>query len=156
MGVAGSGKTTIGVALAKALHWSFADADEFHPPANVAKMSAGIPLNDEDRAPWLQAIRQHIEKTLREGNSAVITCSALKQAYRDMLMVEPQRTTLIYLKGSRDLLQSRISHREGHFMKPEMLDSQLETLEEPKDALVVDIRHTPQEIVAEIRAKLGV
>lgn len=154
MGVAGSGKTTIGAALAKEVHWDFADADDFHPASNVAKMSAGIPLNDEDRAPWLTKLRGYIEDSLKKGRSLVLTCSALKQKYRDRLTVDPAHTNLVYLKGPRSVLLERIGHRHGHFMKPEMLDSQLATLEEPKDALVVDIARTPEQIVAEIREKL--
>lgn len=156
MGVAGSGKTTIGAALAKEAHWDFADADDFHPASNVAKMSAGIPLNDEDRAPWLTKLRQYIEDSLKKGSSLVLTCSALKQTYRDRLNVDPTHTKFIYLKGARSLLLERIGHRHGHFMKPEMLDSQLATLEEPKDALVVDIAHTPEQIVAEIRRRFRI
>ena len=154
MGVAGSGKTTVGQQLAAELAWSFADADQFHPPANVAKMSAGQPLDDTDRAPWLDAIRAHIDAQVASGRNAIVTCSALKQRYRDVLIGDPTRVKLVYLKGSRDVLWSRISGREGHFMKPAMLESQLANLEEPTDALVVDIARPPDQILPAIRGGL--
>ena len=155
MGVAGSGKTTIGRELAAELGWKFADADDFHPPANVAKMSAGIPLDDADRAPWLAAIRLYIDTRLERGESAVVTCSALREKHRAVLLTNPAQVKLVYLRGSRELLWSRISAREGHFMKPAMLDSQLATLEEPVNALVVDIAPSPAEIVAQLRRVLA-
>jgi len=150
MGVAGCGKTTIGRLLAKKLSWRFNDADEFHPAANVAKMTAGQPLNDEDRAPWLKAISDHIADCLAQHVGAVVTCSALKKSYRDVIMVDPSQVKLVHLQGSRELLWARISGREGHFMKPAMLDSQLATLEVPEDALTVDIAPEPEAIVASI------
>lgn len=155
MGVAGSGKTTIGRQLAQELGWMFADADEFHPPANVAKMSAGQPLDDRDRAPWIAAIRLYIEARLQRGESAVVTCSALKEKHRAVLLGDSPDVKLVYLRGTRDLLWSRISGRTGHFMKPAMLDSQLAALEEPANALVVDITPSPQEIIAGIRAAIA-
>lgn len=154
MGVAGSGKTTVGQELARELGWPFNDADDFHPPENVAKMSAGQPLTDADRAPWLQAIRRHIETCLAAGRSAIVTCSALKEAYRRVIVTDPARVKLVYLKGSRDLLWERISGRQGHFMKPAMLESQLAALEEPRGALVLDIAAEPAAIAAEIRRHL--
>ena len=150
MGVAGCGKTTIGRLLAQKLGWRFDDADDFHPAANVAKMSAGQPLNDEDRAPWLNAIGDHITDCLARDEGAVVTCSALKKAYRDVIVVDPTRVKLVHLAGSRELLWERISSREEHFMKPAMLDSQLATLEIPEDALTVDIAPEPEAIVASI------
>jgi len=167
MGVAGSGKTTIGQALAAELRWPFRDADEFHPPANIAKMAAGTPLNDSDRAPWLAAIRAYIDATLSEGKSAVVTCSALKESYRETLSKDHaddsgNRTSptsavrWVYLKGDAALVAERLSHRRGHFMKPEMLQSQLTTLEEPRDAVICDIAKTPAEIVAQVRRELGI
>jgi gluconokinase len=154
MGVSGCGKTTVGRALAHGLGWRFDDADDFHPPANVAKMSAGVPLTDADRQPWLQAIRRHVEHCLTAGVNAVVTCSALKHTYRRIIVIDPVRVPVVYLKGSRELLWQRISSRHGHFMKPDMLDSQLADLEEPVHALVVDIRPAPEVIVAEIRRGL--
>ena len=156
IGVAGSGKTTVGRALASALGWTFRDADEFHPPANIAKMAAGIPLDDADREPWLAAIRAHIERALRENIPTVVTCSALKEIYRQKITVDPAREKLIYLKGSPELLAQRIGGRTGHFMKADMLASQLATWEEPRDAFVQDISATPDVIVKNIRAHFGV
>lgn len=156
MGVAGSGKTTVGILLANTLGWRFNDADDFHPPANLAKMAAGHPLDDTDRAPWLQAIRSHIDTCLSSDVSAVVTCSALKQRYRDLILVDPARVKFVYLKGSPTLLSQRIAGRQGHFMKPQMLESQLATLEEPRDALQVDITETPEQIVAQIREAYGI
>lgn len=155
MGVAGSGKTTIGRQLASELGWEFADADDFHPPANIAKMSAGQPLDDQDRAPWLAALRAHIDAHLASGRGAVVTCSALRDRYRARLQADPHQVRFVYLKGSREQLWSRISSREGHFMKADMLDSQLAMLEEPADALVVDIAPPPAQILATIRRGLS-
>ena len=155
MGVAGSGKTTIGRQLAVELGWYFADADEFHPPANVAKMSAGIPLEDTDRAPWLAAIRLSIDARVDRGENAVVTCSALKEKHRAILLGGSPQVKLVYLRGTRELLWQRISSRQGHFMKPAMLDSQLATLEEPVNALVVDIAPSPEKIIAGIRSAIA-
>ena len=156
MGVAGSGKTTVGRALATALGWSFRDADDFHPPANVAKMSAGLPLDDTDRAPWLAAIRAHLEACLARGEDAVVTCSALKERYRAVLAADPTRVKFVHLTGSPELLASRIAGRTDHFMKPGMLASQLAALEPPADALTVDIAEPPDKLVARIRRALSV
>ena len=155
MGVAGSGKTTVGRLLARELHWSFADADDFHPAANVARMAAGQPLTDEDRAPWLAALRAHIDDCLARGDNAVVTCSALKRSYREVLAPDRSRVKFVHLHGSRELLLSRLHARTDHFMRAEMLDSQLATLEPPADAIAVDVSPTPREIVARIRAALG-
>jgi carbohydrate kinase (thermoresistant glucokinase family) len=154
MGVSGSGKTTVGLKLAEELGWGFRDADDFHPPANVAKMSAGTPLNDADRAPWLAAIRHHLRELLRRGESGVVTCSALKAAYRSAAIPDPQRVKLVHLAGDFELILDRMKSRE-HFMKPDMLKSQFETLEPPEHALTVDIAKSPEDIVAEIRRKLA-
>jgi gluconokinase len=151
MGVAGSGKTTVGRALAATLGWSFRDADEFHPPANIAKMSAGQLLTDADRAPWLAAIRAHIDACLARGKSAVVTCSALKEKYRTILIADPARVKLVHLAGDPKLIAKRIASRRDHFMKPEMLASQLDTLEPPREALTVDIAGAPGDIVAQVR-----
>jgi gluconokinase len=131
-GVAGSGKTTVGALLAGRLRWRFADADTFHPEANVAKMRAGIPLTDEDRAPWLRAVADWMDARIAEGQSGVVTCSALKRAYRDQLLSGRPAATMIFLQVSRDVLVSRLDRRHGHFFPEKLLDSQLATLEPPK------------------------
>jgi gluconokinase len=155
MGVSGSGKSTIGRALAASLGWAFIDADDFHPPANLDKMSAGQPLTDADRAPWLNVIRERIAAALTADTPAVVACSALKQSYRDHLFVNRQRMRLVYLRGPRDLLAARLATRAGHFMPPGLLDSQLASLEEPADALVASITPPPAELVTMLRTGLG-
>ena len=152
MGVAGCGKTTVGAKLAQDLGWGFRDADDFHPPENVAKMAAGIPLTDEDRAPWLAAIGQFIDTKLWTQTPAVVTCSALKERYRATVVTDPARVKLVHLNGDYRLILERISQREGHFMKESMLKSQFETLEAPKEALVLDIAQSPEVLVSQIRA----
>jgi len=156
MGPAGSGKTTVGELLAARLSWQFADGDDFHPPANIEKMSRGIPLTDEDRLPWLKSIRDAVQQWEALGRNAVIACSALKRSYRDLLGIGPNATNvkLVYLKGSYDLLLERLHSRKGHYMKEQMLASQLGDLEEPTDALTIDISNSPQQIVSEIRKQL--
>lgn len=151
MGVAGSGKTTVGELLAHELGWRFNDADAFHPPANVAKMSAGTPLTDEDRAPWLAAIRRHLEDCLARNEGAVVTCSALKERYRQVLIGGTNGIALVYLQGTREQLWARISARQNHFMKPAMLESQLAALEEPANALTLNIAPSPPELATAIR-----
>jgi carbohydrate kinase (thermoresistant glucokinase family) len=151
MGVAGSGKTTIGTKLATELGWTFRDADEFHPAANVAKMTSGIPLTDTDRGPWLAAIRNHIDACLANGESAVVTCSALRESYRQVLTDGTRRVKLVHLAGDYGLILRRLGERQGHFMRPEMLQSQFATLETPPDALTIDVAQPPEAIVAEIR-----
>lgn len=151
MGVSGSGKTTIGRLLTDELGWNFADADDFHPPANIAKMSAGQPLNDADRVPWLAALRAYIERALAADENAVVACSALKESYRATLVVDPARVRVVFLHASRQLLLERLEQRASHFMKAGMLDSQLATLEPPADALSLDVSAPPDELVAEIR-----
>jgi carbohydrate kinase (thermoresistant glucokinase family) len=131
MGVSGCGKTTIGEALASRLSWSFADADTFHPPENVAKMSAGQPLDDADRAPWLSAIAARIDEWRGRGESGVVTCSALKRRYRAVIVGDRPEVRLVYLDGGRDLIASRLAGRHGHFMPGALLDSQFEALEPP-------------------------
>lgn len=153
MGVCGSGKTTIGELLAKRLHCGFSDADSFHPAENVEKMRAGIPLQDEDRWPWLRAIRAAIEDWQRRGQSHILACSALKQAYRDILSPDGD-VMFVNLKGTPELIRARLKGRTGHYMNPALLDSQLETLEEPVNALTVDIDDTPEGIVKTIMAHL--
>ena len=132
MGVSGSGKTTIGQRLAQELGWPFYDGDQLHPQANIAKMRQGMPLTDEDRWPWLQALRAHIATCMQRGVSAVLACSALKQAYREYLIVDETEVKLVYLKGDYDLIHTRLAQRHGHFMPPELLASQFVALEEPE------------------------
>ena len=156
MGVSGSGKTTIGARLAQALGWPFYDGDQFHPPANIAKMQQGIPLTDADRWPWLHALRAHIETCVHQGVSAVLACSALRQAYREHLIIADAEVKLVYLKGDYDLIRERLAQRRGHFMPPELLASQFAALEEPEQKVVVDIVHSPDTIVELIREQLGV
>ena len=154
MGVVGSGKTTVGRLLAGQLAWEFADADDFHPPSNVEKIRHGIPLTDDDRRPWLQAIRDAITRWISEGRNVVLACSALKRAYRRELEVGPE-VRFIYLKGSAGLIAERLRARQGHFADDKILASQFADLEEPEGAVTVEIAVPPQQIVAEIRKKLG-
>ena len=147
MGVAGSGKTTVGKALADRLGWDFFDADDFHPAENIAKMAAGIPLNDSDRTPWLTALSDQLFATLNAGRHPVLACSALKELYRRQLMEGKNGVEIIYLRGSYDLLWARLSTRQGHFMKPDMLKSQFATLEEPKNALILDVSMPLEEML---------
>jgi gluconokinase len=156
MGVSGSGKTTIGQRLAQALGWPFYDGDQFHPRANIAKMQQGIPLTDADRWPWLQALRIHIETCIKQAVSAVLACSALKQVYRDYLLIDEAEVRLVYLKGDYDLIHERLAQRHGHFMPSGLLASQFEALEEPEREVVVDVVHPPETIVELIRQCLGV
>lgn len=154
MGVAGSGKTTVGKSLAGRLGWSFYDADAFHPPENIAKMAQGTPLNDSDRLPWLAALHGLISTSLKEDRPGVLACSALKESYRQRLLEGNRGVRIVYLKGSYELIWSRISLRQDHYMKPNMLESQFEALEEPADALTVDISMPVPEIVGEILRQL--
>jgi gluconokinase len=131
MGVSGSGKTTVAEALAKRIGWTFEDGDAFHPKSNVEKMRSGKPLTDNDRWPWLRAIAAEIDRVTAAGGHVVIACSALKQAYREILVGRRTGVRLVYLKGSRDLILHRLQTRRGHFMPPQLLDSQYATLEEP-------------------------
>jgi gluconokinase len=153
MGVAGAGKTTVGKLLASQLGWEFADADDYHSATNVEKMRHGIPLTDADRAPWLEALRALISGWLTAHKNAVLACSALKQSYRDSLRVSPE-VCIVYLRASPQVLHQRLRERHGHFMTEAMLQSQLEALEEPENAVIIDADATPATIVSEIRAKL--
>ncbi len=155
MGVAGAGKTTVGQRLAEALGWRFVEGDDFHPAGNVAKMAAGVPLTEEDRAPWLARLRERVAEALERGEDVVLACSALRREYRRLLTVHPARVRWVYLKGPRELIASRLMERAGHFMPASLLDSQLETLEAPEDALAVEVTESPTEAVAAIRAGLG-
>ena len=149
MGVTGSGKTTVGRLLAEQLDWRFADADDFHPQANVEKMERGIPLNDEDRGPWLERLRIRITNWIANGQNAVLACSALKRSYREELRVGPE-VRFVYLKGSPELIAQRLRLRRGHFADEKILAGQFADLEEPENAVTVDISQTPEKIVAEI------
>lgn len=153
MGVVGSGKTTIGSLLARELGWQFADADDFHSPVNIEKIRRGIPLTDEDREPWLATLRGVIANWIVQRTSAVLACSALKRDYRDRLSVGPE-VRFVYLKGSAALIAERLRARHGHFAGEQILASQFADLEEPEDAVVVDISKAPGEIVADIRRAL--
>jgi gluconokinase len=154
MGVVGSGKTTVGRLLAEQLAWEFADADDFHPASNVEKIRHGIPLTDDDRWPWLQALREAITHWISDGRNVVLACSALKRAYRSELEVGPD-VRFVYLKGTADLIAQRLRLRHGHFADDKILASQFADLEEPEGAVTVEIAAPPQQIVAEIRKKLG-
>jgi gluconokinase len=155
MGVSGSGKTTVGQLLASELGWQFADGDDYHSAANIEKMRNGVPLTDTERAPWLAALRELIAGWVEEKKNAVLACSALKRKYREILQVGPE-VQIVYIKGTPQLLQQRLRERVGHYMKEWMLDSQLETLEEPEagEALILDADCSPSEIVTEVQARL--
>ncbi len=156
MGVSGSGKTTVARALAERLGWHYQEGDALHPPANVAKMAAGMPLTDEDRWPWLAAIAAVINSWQATGASGIVTCSALKRAYRDVLVGGRRDVRLVHLAGGQALIAARMAARRGHFMPPALLDSQFATLEPPGDdeqPLVVDITRDPAAIVADLAAR---
>lgn len=155
MGVSGAGKSTIGVRLAQQLGRAFLEGDAFHPPANVEKMRQGVPLDDDDRRPWLAAIAVAIDAARREHRSVVVTCSALKRAYRTILSAGHDDVAFVYLKGDKDLIGERLGVRAGHFMPPELLDSQFATLEEPtsdEHAVTLSVDDTPDRIVTAIAA----
>ena len=157
MGVSGSGKSTIADHLAERLSWTFEDGDRFHPAGNVAKMSAGHPLTDEDRWPWLQAIADEIDRVCTAGEHAVIACSALKRAYRDILVHGRNDVRIIYLSGKQELIASRLAARKGHFMPPGLLTSQFKTLEPPgasENPITVSIDAPVETIVGDIIADL--
>lgn len=154
MGVVGAGKTTVGRMLAEQLGWKFADADDFHPPSNVEKIRNGIPLTDADREPWLDLLHQAIVRWITSGENVVLACSALKASYRSKLKVS-QEVHFVYLRGSAPLIAERLRERHGHFAGESILASQLADLEEPEDALTVDVSSPPPQIVEEIRKRLG-
>jgi gluconokinase len=158
MGVTGAGKTIIGTLLASQLGWQFADADNFHPAANIEKIRHGIPLNDADRKPWLDRLRAEITHWIAANQNIVLACSALKLVYRQELDAGPEvhsEVRFVYLKGSYALIAERLRSRHGHFADDHILAGQFADLEEPEDAVTVEISATPQNIVSEIRQKLG-
>ena len=155
MGPMGCGKTTIGKTLTEKLGWSFFDGDDFHPKKNVEKMRAGIALTDEDRKAWLEKLHANIRRWLRDKQNSILACSALKQAYRDILGVDQDTVKTVYLKGSYELLRERIEGRQHPYMDKDLLRSQVETLEEPSDGLTVDISATPETIVRFIIDRLN-
>jgi len=154
MGVTGVGKSTVGHALAQQLRWQFADADDFHPSANVAKMRAGIPLDDADRAPWLSTLHDKIVGWLASNESVVLACSALKESYRRQLVVGSE-VKLVFLNAKPDVIAERLRLRHGHYMNPALLQSQFDTLEAPHDAVTVDADQSVDGAIAAIRAGLG-
>jgi gluconokinase len=158
MGPAGAGKTTVGLALAQSLGWRFLDADDFHSPENVDKMHRGIGLTDADREPWLRAIHDALRHLYAQRVNAVLACSALREEYRRVIVPEESAVDVrfVYLHAPASVLRERLANRVGHYAGPQLLASQLDTLEEPRDALWVDATCAPQEIVARIRLELGV
>jgi len=155
MGVSGCGKSSVGQALAQYLGWDFYDADNFHPPENLAKMTNGIPLTDSDRVPWLASLRELISSSLKADKTGVLACSALKERYRQQLVDGNSSVQIIYLKGSYDLIWSRMEKRANHYMKPHMLKSQFEALEEPTNAFTIDISMSLDDVVREIILKIS-
>lgn len=155
MGVAGSGKSTVGRMLSTGLGWPYFEADDFHPPANKEKMSRGLPLNDTDRAPWLAAIRSKIDHCRAAGQSAVFTCSALKEKYRTQLGIGAPDMILVHLTGDIETILARVGQRQGHYMKAELVQSQFDALEAPADALSINIKLPPEEIVRTILRELA-
>jgi gluconokinase len=158
MGVSGSGKTTIADKLAERLDWIYEDGDRFHPASNIAKMSAGQPLTDEDRWPWLRAIADEIDRVCEAGERAVIACSALKRAYREILVHERSDVRIVFLNGTQQLIADRLSQRQGHFMPPGLLASQFKTLEPPEQSenpVTVSIDASVDAIVDDIIRQLG-
>ncbi|WP_225412599.1 gluconokinase [Stigmatella hybrida] len=156
MGVSGAGKTTIGRLLAHTLGWRFLEGDDFHPPANVAKMHAGVPLTDEDREPWLETLRGVLAEAVARGENVVLACSALRARYRQVLSVDPAQVRWVYLRGAPSLIAQRLAARRGHFMPPSLLDSQFNVLEEPQDALGVDVSQGQRAVIDTLRAGLRI
>jgi gluconokinase len=150
MGVSGCGKTTIGKLLAERLHCPFFDADDFHTSANKKKMADGTPLTDKDRLPWLKKLRAYLKSCYKKHENCVLACSALKQSYRDSLTFDAAKVTFIFLKGDMQLIAGRLKSRAGHYMNPSLLQSQFNTLEEPENALVIDISESEENIVTRL------
>lgn len=158
MGVSGCGKTTIASSVAESLSGTYLEGDSFHPPENKAKMGQGIPLNDDDRWPWFDILIEAAHETLKKGKTPVLSCSALKQAYRDYLFDTFENSRLVYLQGSFELIKSRMDARDHEYMTSDLLKSQFETLEEPgpsENTLMLSIEKTPDEILAAIRDWVG-
>ena len=158
MGGSGSGKTTVGALLAGRLGWNSAEADDFHPPGNIAKMRSGVPLEDGDRLPWLNAIAAQIDRWRAEGQHGVVTCSALKRHYRDIIIGDRPEVRLVFLKGDHALIADRLAARLGHFMPPALLESQFAALEEPHSderPVVVSIEEPPQRLAEQVIAMLA-
>lgn len=156
MGVSGSGKTTVGKLLAESLGWTFSDADAFHSSENVEKMRHGVPLTEADRKPWLEALQAAIKEWLQENTNVVLACSALKDSYRQFLLVDRDCIQLVYLKGSDDLIQKRLQERQNHYMPAILLQSQFDALEEPLNTVYIDIAQSPQAIVQNIQTVLQI
>jgi len=153
MGVTGSGKTTIGKLLSEKLGFAFYDADNFHPKENIEKMSAGIALNDHDRIPWLNNLQILITENINNNKNCVLACSALKETYREILLCSHDKVKLVFLKGKEKIISERLSSRKNHFMNPNLLKSQFNTLQEPTNSITVDVENSPEEI-AEYLAKV--
>lgn len=154
MGVEGSGKTTIGKMLAEKLGWKFYDADDYHPKSNIDKMQRGMALNDDDRRPWLAEVRKLISFSLNLNEPSIVACSALKKSYREYLKREEDNVIFVYLRGDKDTISKRLAFRKGHIAGMELLESQLQTLEEPQDAITADIANKPEAITDYIIKKL--
>lgn len=154
MGVAGSGKTTVGTLLSAAIDWPFFDADDFHPPANVHKMASGVPLTDEDRGPWLDKLHALIAERNARGENGILACSALKESYRRRLS-QGASLAVVYLKAEAGLVRSRLANRRGHYMPPGLVESQFIDLEEPQDAITIPAAWPPDRIVIAIRSQIG-
>jgi len=155
MGVTGSGKTTVGEALARRFGWTFLDADDFHPPANIAKMRAGIALGDADRWPWLDALNARLRECADSGANAILACSALKGSYRERIATGLADIHWVHLAGSFEQIDARLQQRHGHYMAPSLLRSQFDTLEPPDGALVLDVAATPEALADAIAARFG-
>ena len=156
MGVSGAGKTTVGKLLATSLDWQFSDADDFHSLENVEKMRRRSPLTEADRVPWLQVLQTALKQWLQENKNVVLACSALKDSYRQFLLIDCDRIQLVYLKGSYQLIQKRLQERSNHYMSEQLLESQFNTLEAPLDALIIEVTQSPQMIVQIIRSTLKI
>ncbi len=150
MGVSGTGKSTLGRALSESLAWRFIEGDEFHPQENVDKMARGVPLNNDDRRPWLDQLNREIANNQRKGVHSVVACSALKKGYRDRLTHGLEGVQFIFLCGAQDVILNRLHNRHGHYMLPDLLDSQIATLEPPEDAIIVPVEFSTQQQVAEV------